>query len=148
MNRCFYSVFMIQNDYAQNWMAIKSNAGVLLDSNPLFLGVIYLSLISQQLSKVFNILIFFYLSWFSQQQLSKASYIIIFLLHDVTFLISHFSFPIFFSLSQSLNPFFLFNFLSLVLCFDRNLFIKQLSCIFSWFSHRTASAPVLYTVAL
>ena len=46
MNRCFYSVFMIQNDYAQNWMAIKSNAGVLLDSNPLFLGVIYLSLIS------------------------------------------------------------------------------------------------------
>ena len=30
MNRCFYSVFMIQNDYAQSWMAIKSNAGFLL----------------------------------------------------------------------------------------------------------------------
>jgi hypothetical protein len=37
---------MMQNEYAQNWMAIKSNAGVLLDSNHLFLGVIYLSLIS------------------------------------------------------------------------------------------------------
>ena len=73
-------------------------------------SISYLYLLSQQLSKAVNTLIFSHLSWFSQQQLSKASYKIIFLLHDVTVLISHFSFLIshfffFITVPKSFFPF-------------------------------------------
>ena len=88
------------------WL-LNPNAGVLffnsgtkwstfLQSSPLFLGVLisYSFLLSQQLSKAFNTLIFsyFFPGFHSTQQLSKASYRIIFILQDVTFLISYFFF--------------------------------------------------------